>query len=171
MNIQKNQLDPLNAVITIEVNKADYAEKVEKTLTDYRKNANIPGFRKGHVPMSLIKKQYGKAVLFDEVNKLLQDSLQNYIQEEKLELLGSALPKATNEMNFDQEDFSFDFEIGLAPSFEVDLGAKNKITHYQVVPDKKNVGRPSFSYSKTLRESASFGCCRKRCRFECNFFE
>ncbi|MBS4039850.1 MAG: trigger factor [Flavobacteriales bacterium] len=137
MNIQKNQLDPLNAVITIEVNKADYAEKVEKTLTDYRKNANIPGFRKGHVPMSLIKKQYGKAVLFDEVNKLLQDSLQNYIQEEKLELLGSALPKATNEMNFDQEDFSFDFEIGLAPSFEVDLGAKNKITHYQVVPDKK----------------------------------
>ena len=92
MNISKEQLDELNAVVTVDITKEDYSDKVEKILKDYRKNANIPGFRKGHVPMGLVKKQYGKAVLVDEVNKLLQDALNKYLTEEKLDVLGNPLP-------------------------------------------------------------------------------
>ena len=93
MNITRENKDTLNAVVKVEIEKKDYADKVEKILTDYRKTANIPGFRKGHVPMGLVKKQYGKAVLVDEVNKLLQDALSKYLVEEKLDVLGNPLPK------------------------------------------------------------------------------
>ncbi|HOD11432.1 MAG TPA: trigger factor family protein, partial [Flavobacterium sp.] len=95
MNITKNNVDALNAVVTVEVSKSDYAGKVEKVLADYRKNASIPGFRKGAVPMSLIQKQYGKAVLLEEVNKVLQENLNKFLAEEKLDILGNPLPKVT----------------------------------------------------------------------------
>lgn len=137
MNITRTNVDALNAVITVNVAKADYAEKVEKVLNDYRKNANIPGFRKGAVPMGLIKKQYEKAVIFDEVNKLLQESLNQYLTEEKLEVLGNPLPKVENEINFEAEEMNFDFEIGLAPEFNVDLASVKGITHYKIVADDK----------------------------------
>ena len=84
MNISRTDIDDLNAVVTVAIEKKDYAEKVDTILNNYRKNANIPGFRKGHVPMGMVKRQYGKAVLVDEVNKLLQDSLHKYLTEEKL---------------------------------------------------------------------------------------
>ena len=84
MNITRENIDTLNAVVKVEISKDDYNGKVEKILIDYRKTANIPGFRKGHVPMGMVKKQYGKAVLIDEVNKLLQDALGKYLAEEKL---------------------------------------------------------------------------------------
>ncbi|MEW5674856.1 trigger factor [Flavobacterium enshiense] len=139
MNITRNNVDALNAVVTVEVTKDDYAGQVEKVLADYRKNASIPGFRKGAVPMSLIKKQYGKAVLLDEVNKLLQNSLNNYLVEEKLDILGNPLPKVTEDFNWDAEDYKFEFELGLAPEFKVDLTAKNKITKYTIVADDKMI--------------------------------
>ena len=91
MNITRENKDALNAVVKIDIEKNDYSEKVEKILTDYRKSANIPGFRKGQVPLGLIKKQYGKAVLVDEVNKLLQESLGKYLNDEKLDVLGNPL--------------------------------------------------------------------------------
>ena len=99
MNITRNNVDALNAVVTVEVSKADYSDKVQKVLTDYRKNAAIPGFRKGTVPMSLIQKQYGKAVLLEEVNKVLQSNLNNYLAQEKLDILGNPLPKVTKDFN------------------------------------------------------------------------
>ena len=133
MNITKENLDALNAVVKVDVVAEDYQDKVQKVLTDYRKNANIPGFRKGHVPMGMIKKQYGKSVMIDEVNKLLQDSLNKYLTEEKLDILGNPLPKINEEFNWDAEKFSFEFELGLAPEFEVDVKGKNKITQYKVV--------------------------------------
>jgi len=133
MNISKEQLDELNAVITVDIAKADYSDKVEKILKDYRKNANIPGFRKGHVPMGLVKKQYGKAVLVDEVNKLLQDVLNKYLTEEKLDVLGNPLPKEQESFDWDAEDYSFEFELGLAPKFEINLKGKKAITHYKIV--------------------------------------
>lgn len=139
MNIQTNQLDPLNAVISVEINKADYTDSVDKVLNQYKKTANIPGFRKGHVPMGMIVKQYGKAVKFDEVNKLLNDSLNQYIQEQNLNLLGQALPKNNDDFDLDKEDFTFEFEVGLSPKFEVDLSAKNKLVHYQIEPDQKMI--------------------------------
>ena len=137
MNITKTNVDELNAVVTVPVSKEDYSAKVEKVLADYRKNASIPGFRKGAVPMSLIQKQYGKAVLLEEVNKVLQEKLNNYLVQEKLDILGNPLPKVSGDFDWDQEDYSFDFELGLAPQFSVDLTAKNKITHFKIVADDK----------------------------------
>lgn len=99
MNITKEQIDALNAVVKVAITKEDYQDKVQAILNDYRKQANIPGFRKGHVPMGLIKKQYGKAVLVDEVNKLIQDNLNKYLTEEKLDVLGNPLPKQQDDFN------------------------------------------------------------------------
>lgn len=139
MNITKEQIDELNAVVKVAVTKDDYFDKVETILKDYRKQANIPGFRKGQVPMGLIKKQYGKAVLVDEVNKLLQDNLNKYLTEEKLDVLGNPLPKQQDNFNWDSEEFAFEFELGLAPNFNVDLKSKKAITHYKIVADKKMI--------------------------------
>ena len=139
MNITKEQIDELNAVVKVDISKEDYQDKVEKILKDYRRQANIPGFRKGQVPMGLIKKQYGKAVLVDEVNKLIQDNLNNYLTEEKLDVLGNPLPKQQDNFNWDADEFSFEFELGLAPEFEVKLKTRKSIPHYKIVADKKMV--------------------------------
>lgn len=154
MNITRTNVDALNAVVTVAVSKNDYASKVEKVLADYRKNASIPGFRKGAVPMSLIQKQYGKAVLLEEVNKVLQESLNNYLVEEKLDILGNPLPKVTEDFDWDKEDFTFDFELGLAPEFSVDLSAKNNITAFKIIADDKmlndQVERIQKQYGKLI---------------------
>ena len=138
MNITKKDIDALNALVTVEISKEDYSEKVEKVLNDYRKNANIPGFRKGHVPMGMVKKQYGKAVMVEEVNKLLQENLHNYLTEEKLDVLGNPLPKNEDDINWEAGDFAFEFELGLAPEFDVDV-KKKAVTQYKVVADKEMI--------------------------------
>lgn len=138
MNITRNNVDALNAVITIDLAKEDFAANVEKVLKDYRKNANIPGFRKGQVPAALVKKQYGQAIMFDEVNKLLQESLSNYLNEEKLDILGNPLPVA-KDINWDADTLSFDFELGLAPEFTVDLDTAKTATKYKIVADEEMV--------------------------------
>ena len=139
MNITKEQIDDLNAVVKVAITKDDYQDKVDSILSDYKKQANIPGFRKGHVPMGLIKKQYGKAVLVDEVNKLLQDNLNKYLTEEKLDVLGNPLPKQQDNFDWDQDQLDFEFELGLAPDFEVPLKTKKSLTLYKIVADKKMV--------------------------------
>ncbi|HET8753166.1 MAG TPA: trigger factor [Salinimicrobium sp.] len=139
MNITRENIDELNAVVKVDIAKEDFNDKVEKILKDYRKNANIPGFRKGHVPMGMVKKQYGKAVLVDEVNKLLQDALNKYLTEEKLDVLGNPLPKEQEDFNWDSENFSFEFELGLSPQFEVNLQPEKPITHYKIVADDKMI--------------------------------
>ncbi|GGD22069.1 trigger factor [Hyunsoonleella pacifica] len=139
MNITRENLDALNAVVKVDIAKEDYSDKVDKILSDYRKTANIPGFRKGHVPMGMVKKQYGKAVLVDEVNKLLQDALNKYLTEEKLDVLGQPLPKQKDDINWDADGFSFEFELGLAPEFDVNLKSKKAITHYNIVADDKMI--------------------------------
>ncbi len=158
MNITKEQIDDLNAVVKVAISKEDYQDKVDKILKDYRKQANIPGFRKGQVPMGLIKKQYGKAVLVDEVNKLIQDNLNNYLNEEKLDVLGNPLPKQQDNFNWDDEEFSFEFELGLAPEFEVNLKTKKNIPHYKIVADDKmiseQVDRIKRQYGKLVNKSA-----------------
>lgn len=147
MNITKQDIDSLNAILKLDISKDDYAPRVEKILTDYRKNANIPGFRKGHVPMGMIKKQYGKAVLLDEVNKLIQESLHKYLTEEKLDVLGNPLPKNEMDIDWDADDFAFEFELGLAPKFEIDL-QKKAITDYKIVADKEFID----NQIKTIRK-------------------
>ncbi|MDP5229544.1 MAG: trigger factor [Cellulophaga sp.] len=157
MNITKEQIDELNAVVKVAVTKDDYQDKVETILKDYRKQANIPGFRKGQVPMGLIKKQYGKAILVDEVNKLIQDNLNKYLTEEKLDVLGNPLPKQRDNFNWDSDDFDFEFELGLAPSFEIDLKAKKAITHYTIIADDKMINeqieRIQKQYGKLINKT------------------
>ena len=157
MNITKNNVDALNAIVTVEVTKADYAPKVEKVLADYKKNAAIKGFRKGTVPMSLIHKQYGKAVLLEEVNKVLQENLNKYLVAEKLDILGNPLPKVTEDFNWDADDFKFDFELGLAPTFSVDLSAKNNIINYKIIADdtmlNAQIARIQKQYGKIISQN------------------
>ena len=158
MNITRENIDALNAVVKVDIAKEDYSDKVEKILLDYRKTANIPGFRKGHVPMTMVKKQYGKAVLVDEVNKLLQGALNKYMTEEKLDVLGSPLPKSQDDLDWDADTFSFEFELGLAPKFEVDLKGNDPITQYTIVADDKmidgQVEHIQKQYGKMISEDA-----------------
>lgn len=135
MNITRENVDALNAVVKVEISAADYQDKVEAILVEHRKKADIPGFRKGQVPMGMIKKQYGKSIMIDEVNKLLQESLNNYLTEEKLDILGNPLPRMQEDFNWEADDYAFEFDLGLAPEFEVKLDAKNKITKYDIVAD------------------------------------
>jgi len=135
MNITKENIDALNAVVKVDIVAEDYQAKVTEVLQDYRKKADIPGFRKGHVPMGMVKKQYGKSVMIDEVNKLLQESLNKFLTEEKLDILGNPLPRVQDDFSWDTEAFSFEFELGLAPEFTVDLSAKKKITQYAIKAD------------------------------------
>ena len=157
MNITKEQIDDLNAIVKVAITKEDYQDRVERILKDYRKQANIPGFRKGQVPMGLIKKQYGKAVLVDEVNKLLQDNLNKYLTEEKLDVLGNPLPKQKDNFNWEADELDFEFELGLAPDFEVSLKTKKNIPHYKIVADKKmideQVDRIRKQYGKLIAKS------------------
>lgn len=140
MNITRESIDDLNAVLKIQVEKADYDGNVEKVLRDYRKKANIKGFRPGMVPIGLIKKMYGKAVQIDEINKVVTDNIQKYLTDEKIEILGDPLPKIDDneKIDFDtQESFTFSFELGLAPAFETKLSKKNKVTYYEIAADDK----------------------------------
>lgn len=130
MNITKNTTDNLNAVLTVTVDKADYQEKVVDVLNQYKKTANIKGFRKGQVPMSFIKKQYEQAVIFDTVNDLLQKSVSDYINEEKLSILGNPVP-VMKDVDWDADQLNFEFELGLAPEFDVDL-SKVEVETYKV---------------------------------------
>ena len=141
MNITRENIDELNAVVKVDISKEDYSDKVEKILSDYRRSANIPGFRKGHVPMTMVKKQYGKAVLVDEVNKLLQDALGKYLVEEKLDVLGNPLPRPQDDLDWDADAFSFEFELGLAPEFDVKLKGKKAITQYNIIADDKMIDK------------------------------
>ncbi|MDB9733026.1 trigger factor, partial [Polaribacter sp.] len=133
MNITIENIDALNAVVKIDIVAEDYQEKVNKLLTDYRKKANVPGFRKGQVPMGMIKKQHGRSILMDEVNKLLQQSLNNYLATQKLEILGNPLPRLQETFNWDAETLSFEFELGLIPEFTVALKSKKKVTEYKII--------------------------------------
>ena len=133
MNIKKEDLDALNAVVKIDIVADDYEAKVATLLADHRKKANVPGFRKGQVPMGMIKKQHGKSILMEEVNKLLQESLNKFLAEEKLDLLGNPLPRVQKDFNWDSETLSFEFELGLVPKFDVDLKSKKKVTEYHII--------------------------------------
>ncbi len=134
MNISKENVEGLNAVIKITVSKDDYESKVNDVLKDYRKKANMPGFRPGKVPMGLVKKMYGKSALVDEVNKLVSESITKFITDEKIELLGEPLPSDKQEViDFDShEEFNFFFDIAEAPEIEVNLSEKNKVSYHKI---------------------------------------
>ncbi|MDB5010137.1 MAG: trigger factor [Mucilaginibacter sp.] len=162
MNISKENIDNLNAVVTISMNPEDYQPRVDKAIKDHAKKAKIPGFRPGMVPPAHIKKMYGKSILVDEVNNLLSDTLNNYLNEQKLEVLGQPLPKVDDkkEYNWDFADnFEFNYEVGLAPEFTLDFSSKDKLAEYVIKVDEetlaariKNIRR---SYGKMTNPDVS----------------
>ncbi|HUX94489.1 MAG TPA: trigger factor [Bacteroidales bacterium] len=155
MNITRENIDDLNAVLKVEISKPDYEEKVETVLRDYRKKANIKGFRPGMVPIGLVKKMYGKAVQVEEINKLVTESIQKHLSDEKVEILGDPLPKLdeNEKINFDtQEDFTFSFELGLAPSFELKLSKKNKVNFHEIIIDEKMKNDYLNNYTRRFGE-------------------
>ena len=140
MQVTRKDIDPLNAEMVINITREDYRQKVDDVLKNYKKTASIPGFRKGHVPMGIIKKQYEKAVIADEVNKLLQQEMDRYIKEEKLDLLGGPLPKNEKAtLDWDSETLDFEFELGLAPKIVADLKVLKKVIRYEITPDDKMI--------------------------------
>ena len=139
MKISINKLNKVSGIISIQIEKKDYEGKVIEVLKSYSKTAKIPGFRKGFVPMGLIKKQYGNAVKVDEINKLLDSSLKKYINENKLDILGGPIPKTDNEIDWDSELINFDFEIGYSPEFKINFKPKKPIIKYEVKADKKMI--------------------------------
>ncbi len=152
MNITQDKIDNLNSVLTVKINPEDYKERVEKAIKSQAKKAKLPGFRPGMVPAAHIKKMYGKSILVDEINSILNDSLTNYISENKLEILGQPLPKIddSKEFNWDfTDEFEFIYELGIAPEFDLDFSSKDKLTYYQVKVDKDTLD----SRIKNLRKS------------------
>lgn len=140
MNITKENIDDLNAVLSVHIVKADYEEKVNEVLLDYKKKANIKGFRPGKVPMGMIKKMYGLNVQVEEINKIVSEGINNYITEEKVDILGDPIPKMEDEEGIDfenKEDFTFTFELGITPEFEINLSSKNKLPYYEIKIDDK----------------------------------
>jgi trigger factor len=138
MTITRENTGDMTATVMIAINQQDYEEKVTKILKDYQHKANIPGFRPGKVPFGMIKKMYGKAVVADEVNKLLSESITQYIQDEKLDILGNPIANLEKNNSFDfdtQKDFEFYFDLGLAPVFELDLASLPATEKYNITID------------------------------------
>ena len=147
--------DKINGLMTMVIEPADYQEKVEKTLKDYRKKAQVPGFRPGQVPMGMIKRQYGTAVKVEEVNRLISEKLYGYIQENKIQMLGEPLPNEEKQkpQDFEKEgDLEFVFDIAVAPEMKAELSAKDKLTYYDIKVDEKLVDDQVQMYASQAGE-------------------
>lgn len=133
MNVSHNSIDKLNAVISIEIEKADYAERVKKSLRSYGERANIPGFRRGHVPYGMLVKMFGKSVKAEEINRLVSESLYNYISDNKLNILGEPMTAEDQTIDLDaDENFTFKFDIALAPEINVTVDKNIKVPYYNI---------------------------------------
>lgn len=153
MNVSLKNIDAVSGIVKLEIVKADYAEQVEKSLRNFRQKANVPGFRKGMVPMGMVKKMYGKHVLVEEVNKLVSDKLYNYIRESKLNILGEPMPNESEQqpINFDtQEDFEFCFDIAIAPEINIELSKNDKLPYYQVDIDEEMMSQQIDAYTSNF---------------------
>lgn len=155
MNITKKDISALNAELSITLTPNDYEQKVTDAIKKVQKQASMPGFRPGKVPAGLIKKQYGKSILVEEINKILNDAIYNYINENKIEILGNPMPKDDNSIDFDnQTEWTFNYELGLSPNFDLKLDNSQTFEYNKVKVDeeliekylkdvKKNYGKPS----------------------------
>ena len=137
MKINLKKTDKLNSTISISIEKKDYGNKVDNVIKDYKSKINLPGFRKGHVPLSLIKKKYEKAIVIEETNKILSESLNNYIIDSKLKILGNPIPILDEKLDWNADVLIFKFEIGLSPNLEVDLNFKNSLIYHKINVENK----------------------------------
>lgn len=152
MNITQEKIDSLNSLVNVSIKPEDYLERVEKAIKTQAKKAKLPGFRAGMVPPSHIKKMYGKSILVEEVNSLLSDSINKYIADNKIDILGQPLPKVDESKEFAwdyTDEFEFKYELGLAPEFQLDFSDKDSIPHYQIKIDSETLE----SRIKNIRKS------------------
>ena len=154
MNITFENPDKVNGLLTITIEKEDYQDAVDKALKNYRKRAQVPGFRPGMVPMGMIKKQYGTAVKVDEINRLLGDKLMGYIRENNIQMLGEPLPSEKQEPQDLEQDgpFTFVFDIAVAPEFKAELTGKDKIDFYTITVDDKLIDQQVQMYASQAGE-------------------
>lgn len=151
MNITQEKIDDLNASLTVKITPDDYQEKVNKAIKDQAKKMKLPGFRPGMVPPAHVKKMYGKSILVDEINTLLSESVNNYIQQNEIEILGQPLPKEEDtNFNWDfNDEFVFNYELGLAPEVNVEFSANDKLTQYVIKVDADTLA----ARTKNIRRS------------------
>ena len=160
MNIVREDIDALNATLKVVVSPKDYESKVSNALIKYSKTAKIPGFRDGKIPMGMIKKQYGKGVLSEELNRFVNESLHNYITENKIDILGNPIPSEANGFKGDFEkptEFEFTYDIGLVPDIKVALSSKNKFNYYKVKVDKKLIEKQTEDLRRRYGKLVSVG--------------
>ncbi len=155
MEFTLTNLDATSARLVVKVVEADYSAQVEKTLKNFRQKANIPGFRPGMVPMALVKKQYGTAVKAEEINKVLQQKVFEYIKENNIDMLGEPLPSEEQQSTIDfvnGNEFTFEFEIALAPKFDATLSAEDKLPYYRIQPTDEMIDSQVQSYAQRCGE-------------------
>ncbi len=151
MNITKEKIDDLNAVLRVKIEKNDYEESVKNVLSDYRKKAQINGFRPGKVPFGLIKKMYGKQTRASEVNKLVSESIAKYLDEQNIQILGEPMIKEEEQPTIDwenEEDFEFVFDLGLSPEMKIDFNSKIKVPYHIIKVDDKQIDEFIDEYSR-----------------------
>ena len=151
MNVTATNHDDVSALLTVTLDKSDYKEKVEKQLINYAKNAQVPGFRKGKVPLSMVRKQYEAGIAFEEINKQVSEGLNNYVTEKKLRLVGQPVPQPVEEMDHNAEQLSVGFEVGYEPDFTIDL-AKYEAPHFKVEASEKEINQSIENMQKRFAE-------------------
>ncbi len=151
MNVTATNHDEVSALLTVTLDKSDYKEKVEKQLHNYAKNAQVPGFRKGKVPLSMIRKQYEAGIAFEEINKQVSDALNNYVTDKKLRLVGQPVPQPVEELDHNAEQLSVGFEVGYEPEFSIDL-AKYEAPHFKVEASEKEINQSIENMQKRFAE-------------------
>ncbi len=151
MNVTAQNHDEVSALLTVTVDRADYKDKVEKQLLNYAKNAQVPGFRKGKVPLSMVRKQYEAPIAYEEINKLVSDSLNKYVEENSLRLIGQPVPQPVNDFDHNAEQLSVAFEVGYEPDFKIDL-SKYEAPHYKVEASDKEVSQSIENMQKRFAE-------------------
>ena len=153
MKVTAKNHDDVSALLTVTLDKSDYKDKVEKQLINYAKNAQVPGFRKGKVPLSMVRKQYEAGVAFEEINKQVSEALNNYVNENKLRLVGQPVPQPVEEFNHNAEQLSVSFEIGYEPEFNIDL-TKYEAPHYKVEASDKEIDKSIENMQKRFATQA-----------------
>ncbi|WP_417430109.1 trigger factor [Halpernia sp.] len=151
MNVTATNHDDVSALLTVTLDKSDYKEKVDKQLMNYAKNAQVPGFRKGKVPLSMVKKQYEAGIAFEEINKQVSEGLNNYVNENNLKLIGQPIPQPVDELDHNAEQLTVAFEVGYEPNFKIDL-TKYEAPYYNVEAGEKEIGQSIENMQKRFAE-------------------
>ncbi|WP_027377193.1 trigger factor [Kaistella palustris] len=151
MNVTATNHDEVSALLTVTLDKSDYKDKVEKQLINYAKNAQVPGFRKGKVPLSMVRKQYEAGIAFEEINKQVSDALNNYVKDNNLRLVGQPVPQPVEELNHNAEQLSVGFEVGYEPEFTIDL-SKYEAPHFKVEASDKEINQSIENMQKRFAE-------------------